>query len=157
MLSARYSRRAAIYIRSLHHLYSSASSSTPLLSVQARVGLSSNPCSLRTMATSVHPVSSSAEASKATQPTHPLPDVTSPHDTAPPPPVAGEPKQAKQQATKGQPKEKKDKKAGGGGSGAGPLELSPPPEYFQERVKIFDEYMEKYKKSIAGASRRSPC
>lgn len=45
-------------------------------------------------------------------------------------------------------KEKKDKKAGGGSSG--PLELSPPPEYFAERIKIFDEYKVKYDKWVAG-------
>lgn len=109
-----------------------------------------------------HPVSSSADPKSATaQPSHPLPDVTAPHDTAPPVPVAGaadgaapaEKKAAKpqqqQQQQQGQKKEKKDKKAGAGAS-AGPLELSPPPEYFQERIKIFDEYMEKYKKHVAG-------
>ena len=88
--------------------------------------------------------------------------MTAPHDTAPLAPVAGaadgaapaEKKAAKpQQQQQGQKKEKKDKKAGAGAS-AGPLELSPPPEYFQERIKIFDEYMEKYKKHVAGEYRR---
>ena len=101
-----------------------------------------------------HPVSSSADPKPVEQqPSHPLPDVTAPHDTAAPPKVAEEGKKAApaKQQQQGAKKEKKDKKAGSGAS-AGPLELTPPPEYFEERIKIFDEYMEKYKKHVAGAS-----
>jgi threonyl-tRNA synthetase len=54
---------------------------------------------------------------------------------------------AKQQKQQGK-KEKKDKK-GGGGAG-GPLELNPPPEFFAERMKIFDEYKAKYDKWVSG-------
>lgn len=104
------------------------------------------------MSTSIHPVSSTADPAPTTgQPSLPLPDVTAPHDTAVPPPVAEQPAKGKQQQ---QPKEKKDKKdKKGGGASSGPLELSPPPEYFEERIKIFDEYMDKYKKFVAGMSR----
>lgn len=79
-----------------------------------------------------------------------MPDVTAPHDTAPPPPVAGaqQPK-GKPQGVKGQSKEKKDKKAGAGAS-SGPLEVTPPPQFFEDRIKIWDEYMAKYKQHVAG-------
>lgn len=49
----------------------------------------------------------------------------------------------------GKKKEKKDKKGGGGGGG-GSLELNPPPEFFAERIKIYDEYKAKYDKFVAG-------
>ncbi|KAL1407409.1 threonyl-tRNA synthetase [Vanrija albida] len=42
-------------------------------------------------------------------------------------------------------KEKKEKKKGPPPSG----ELSPPPEFFEERIKIFDEHMAKYKAFVA--------
>lgn len=50
----------------------------------------------------------------------------------------------------GKAKDKKDKKAGGSGSGGGSLELAEPPEFFAERIKIFDEYKAKYDTWIAG-------
>jgi threonyl-tRNA synthetase len=107
------------------------------------------------MSTSAHPVSSTAEPAPATEQHGPLPDVTAPHDTAAPPPAAGAPQKGKQQqkeGKEGKSKDKKDKKGGGGGS-SGPLELAPPPGYFEERIKIFDEYMAKYKQHVAGESR----
>jgi hypothetical protein len=44
----------------------------------------------------------------------------------------------------------KDKK--GGSTGAGLADLNPPPEFFQERIKIFDEYKAKYDKWVSGRS-----
>lgn len=110
---------------------------------------------IRTMSTSLHSVGSTAEPAAPSQPSGPMPDVTAPHDTAPPPPVAAAPDgeqpkgKPQQQQQKGQPKEKKEKKSGGGGS-SGPLEVTPPPQFFEDRIKIFDEYMAKYKQHIAG-------
>jgi threonyl-tRNA synthetase len=48
-----------------------------------------------------------------------------------------------------QGKPKKDKAAGGS---SGPLELSPAPQFFDERIKIFDEYKAKYDAEVAGVS-----
>ena len=45
----------------------------------------------------------------------------------------------------GKKKDKKEKKGGGGA-----LELNPPPEYFAERIKIYDEYKAKYDKWVSG-------
>ena len=50
---------------------------------------------------------------------------------------------------------KKGKSAGvnggsGGGGGGGSLELSPPPEFFAERIRIYDEYKAKQDKWISG-------
>lgn len=56
-------------------------------------------------------------------------------------PVAAPADQVKQQNKK-EKKEKKEKKGG-------ISELSPPPEYFEERIKIFDEYMAKYQDFVA--------
>lgn len=76
-----------------------------------------------------------------------MPDVTAPHDTAPPPPIAD----AKPKPHPKAPKEKKDKKAGAGsGQNSGPLEVTPPPQFFEDRIKIWDEYMAQYNKSVAG-------
>jgi threonyl-tRNA synthetase len=53
---------------------------------------------------------------------------------------------------------KKDKKAGSGGnaaaaagaaSDAGPLEMSPPPKFLQDRIELFDRLQAKYKDEIA--------
>ncbi|WVQ78227.1 threonine-tRNA ligase [Cryptococcus sp. DSM 104549] len=49
-------------------------------------------------------------------------------------------------------KDKKDKKKDKGGN-AGPLELSPPPEFFAERIKIYDEYKAKYDAHVAAQPR----
>lgn len=46
-------------------------------------------------------------------------------------------------------KEKKEKKKGPPPSG----ELQPPPEFFEERIKIFDEHMAKYKAFVAAQPR----
>lgn len=56
-------------------------------------------------------------------------------------PVAAPADQVKQQNKK-EKKEKKEKKGG-------ISELNPPPEYFEERIKIFDEYMAKYQDFVA--------
>lgn len=53
-------------------------------------------------------------------------------------------------AHEGKKKEKKDKKDKKGGGASGPLELSPPPEFFAERLKIYDEWKAKYDKFVAG-------
>lgn len=73
-------------------------------------------------------------------------------------PVEGKPQQQQQQKQKqqqqqqGQKKnDKKDKKGGGGAI----AELNPPPEFFAERIKIFDEYKAKYEAHVA-AQPRSP-
>jgi threonyl-tRNA synthetase len=49
-----------------------------------------------------------------------------------------------------QAKEAKPKKEKAAGAPSGPLELNPPPGYFEERIKIFDEYKAKYDAEIAG-------
>ena len=87
--------------------------------------------------TAPHPVSSTAEA--------PAPAVGSEQTAAgasAPAAAAGKPAK---EAKAGKPK--KDKAASGP---SGPLELSPAPEYFDERIKIFDEYKKKYDAEIAG-------
>ena len=88
--------------------------------------------------TAPHPVSSTAEA--------PAPAVGSEQTAAgaSAPAAAGKPAK---EAKAGKPK--KDKAASGP---SGPLELSPAPEYFDERIKIFDEYKKKYDAEIAGMS-----
>lgn len=90
--------------------------------------------------TAPHPVSSTAEA--------PAPAVgseqTAAGASAPAAATAAAGKPAKE-AKAGKPK--KDKAASGP---SGPLELSPAPEYFDERIKIFDEYKKKYDAEIAG-------
>ncbi len=57
------------------------------------------------------------------------------------------PKEGKEKP--GKSKDKKDKKASGGGGGAG-LELSTPPEFFAERINIYDEYKAKYDQWVSG-------
>lgn len=113
------------------------------------------------MSTSAHPVHSSADPAPTNEARLPLPDVTAPHDTAAPgvvadAPVKGEKAEKGDKADKadkkgqqkeGKSKDKKDKKGGGS---SGPLEISPPPAYFEERIKIFDEHMAKYKQFVAG-------
>lgn len=42
-------------------------------------------------------------------------------------------------------KPKKDKKGGN----VGPLELNPPPEFFQERIDIYEEWKAKYSQFVA--------
>lgn len=107
-----------------------------------------------TMSAAAHPIHSTSQPAK---PAEGLEPVTPGASATPAPsaangdakapaaaPAGGKDKGEKAKA----PKEKKDKKAGGGSSG--PLELSPPPEYFQERIKIFDEYKAKYVQWVSG-------
>jgi threonyl-tRNA synthetase len=89
--------------------------------------------------TAPHPVSSTAEAHK---PAEGLEPVTAGASATPAPAAAGKPGK---EGKAGKPK--KDKAAGGS---SGPLELSPAPEYFDERIKIFDEYKKKYDAEVAG-------
>lgn len=87
--------------------------------------------------TAPHPVHSTAEAPK---PAEGLEPVTAGASATP----AGK---AGKEGKQGKPKKEK---AGGGTSG--PLELSPAPEFFDERIKIFDEYKKKYDAEVAGTS-----
>ncbi|KAI9797980.1 MAG: threonyl-tRNA synthetase [Piccolia ochrophora] len=53
-------------------------------------------------------------------------------------------------AQKSQKKDKKDKKKGGAADGAArPLELEPPPEYIDHRVKIFQNLKQQYDEEVA--------
>lgn len=90
-----------------------------------------------------HPVSSTAEAPKAAEGLEPVTAGAS----ATPAPAPATVKQGKEGK---QPKEAKPKKDKSGGAPSGPLELNPPPGYFEERIKIFDEYKAKYDAEIAG-------
>jgi threonyl-tRNA synthetase len=67
--------------------------------------------------------------------------------SAPAAPAAEQSKAPKPQQNQ---KPKKEKKAAAQGPN-GPIgaELAPPPEYFEERIKIFDEYMAKYEAFVA--------
>ena len=96
----------------------------------------------RVMSTA-HPVSSTAEPPKAAEGLEP---VTAGASATPADAAAG--KQAQPKEVK-QAKPKKDKVAGGS---SGPLELTPPPGFFEERIKIFDEYKAKYDAEVAGKS-----
>jgi threonyl-tRNA synthetase len=89
--------------------------------------------------TAPHPVHSNADAPK---PAEGLDPVTAGASATPA--AAG-----KQQKEGKQGKPKKEKAAGGS---SGPLELSPAPEFFDERIKIFDEYKKKYDAEVAGRS-----
>lgn len=73
-----------------------------------------------------------------------------PH-AADPAPAAQKPAAPKQQQ---QQKAKKEKKVAAVGPN-GPIgaELAPPPGYFEERIKIFDEYMAKYEAFVAAQPR----
>lgn len=88
---------------------------------------------IRTMSAAAHPVTSTANPAP---PAEGLEPVT---------PKASDAAKAE---AKHQKKEAKKEKKGGS---SGPLELNPPPEFFQERIKIFDEYKAKYDKWVAGA------
>ncbi|RSH95615.1 threonyl-tRNA synthetase [Saitozyma podzolica] len=99
--------------------------------------------------TSVHPVHSTSEpahAAEGLEPVTPGASATGKHAVGAAQPD-GVKKEKPQQQGKG--KDKKDKKAAAGGEAKGPLELSPPPEYFQERIKIYDEYKAKYDKWVS--------
>jgi threonyl-tRNA synthetase len=88
-----------------------------------------------------HPVSSTSEAPKAAEGLEPVTVGASATAAAPPAKQGKEGKQAK---------EAKPKKEKAAGAPSGPLELNPPPGYFEERIKIFDEYKAKYDAEIAG-------
>ncbi|GFZ46394.1 Threonine--tRNA ligase [Saitozyma sp. JCM 24511] len=99
--------------------------------------------------TSIHPVHSTSEpahAAEGLEPVTPGASATGKHAVGAAQPD-GVKKEKPQQQGKG--KDKKDKKAAAGGEAKGPLELSPPPEYFQERIKIYDEYKAKYDKWVS--------
>lgn len=102
----------------------------------------------RVMSSAPRPVSSTAEPPKAAEGLEP---VTAGASSTPAAAAAAAAPAAKQ----GQPKEAKEgkpKKDKGGGGSSGPLELTPPPAYFEERIKIFDEYKAKYDAEVAGES-----
>lgn len=103
------------------------------------------PTFLRVMSVSnaPHPVSSTAEPPKAAEGLEP---VTASASSTPAAAKQAQSKEGKQ----GKPK--KDKGGGGGGGSGGPLELNPPPGYFEERIKIFDEWKAKYDADVAGES-----
>lgn len=102
----------------------------------------------RVMSTAPHPVSSTAEPPKAAEGLEP---VTAGASSTPAAAAAAAP--AKQAQPK-EAKEGKPKKDKSGGGSSGPLELTPPPGYFEERIKIFDEYKAKYDAEVAGESLR---
>ena len=95
---------------------------------------------LRNMSAAAHPVSSTSDPAP---PAEGLAPVGAGNVSQ----SGSKPQQQKKDGKAG--KEKKDKKAG---NSSGPLELNPPPEFFAERMKIFDEYKAKYDKWVAGAS-----
>jgi threonyl-tRNA synthetase len=114
------------------------------------------------VANTPHPVSSSSEPPKAAV----GPEPVTPGASATPAPASAPAAEAKDRG-KGkeakQPKPKKEKAEGAPNGAAdsakpkkekpapsGPLELSPPPGYFDERIKIFDEYKAKYDAEVAG-------
>ena len=92
----------------------------------------------RTMSAAAHPVTSTSDPAPPAEGLQPVTPGAS--DAAPKQQQKGQGKEGK--------KDKKDKKGGGGS--AGPLELNPPPEFFAERIKIFDEYKAKYDKWVSG-------
>ena len=68
---------------------------------------------------------------------------------------AAQPSPQSKAASSKAPKEgKKDKKANGAADKE-PLELSSPPEFFAERIKIYDEYKAKHDAWVKGGSERS--
>lgn len=100
------------------------------------------------MSAAAHPITSTSE------PAAPAEDIKAvASEASKAPKEAGKPAKQQQQqkggaGEQGEKKAKKDKK--GGGASSGPLELSPPPEFFADRIKIFDEYKAKYDKWVAG-------
>jgi threonyl-tRNA synthetase len=105
--------------------------------------------------TTAHPVHSTAKPAHAAEGLNPV----TPGASATSARVEGatKPEGAKKaQQQSGKSKDKKEKKAGGG-EDKGPLELSPPPEYFAERIKIYDKYKAKYDKWAAGELLRARC
>ena len=106
------------------------------------------------MSTAPHPVSSTSDPAPPAEGIDPLTPgasaTTAPPDGTSLKPNGDKSKEGKDKQDKqNKSKEKKDKKGGGGG-GIGSLELSPPPEFFAERIKIFDEYKAKYDHWVSG-------
>lgn len=93
---------------------------------------------LRNMSAAAHPITSTSE------PAAPAEDIKAVAAQASN--TAKAPKQQQQKGAEGDKKSKKDKKGGS----SGPLELNPPPEFFADRIKIFDEYKAKYDKWVSG-------
>ena len=101
--------------------------------------------STRTMSSAAtHPISSSSDPARPAEGLNPVTPGASDASKA----AAHKEKAAGQQ--KGDKKDKKDQK--GGGASGGSLELDPPPEFFAERLKIYDEYKAKYDKWVSGWS-----
>ncbi|WVQ98556.1 threonine-tRNA ligase [Kwoniella sp. CBS 9459] len=95
------------------------------------------------MSAAAHPVSSSSDPAKPAEGLEPV----TPGASA----TTVNNKKQDQNPKQFKVKEKKEKKQGGGG---GQLELNPPPEFFAERIKIYDEYKEKYEKFVAEQERK---
>jgi hypothetical protein len=116
-------------------------SKTPFRQIQIQVKPNYIPrlphIQIMSASTAPHPVHSNADAPK---PAEGLEPVTAGASATPSAKPAKEGKQ-------GKPKKEK-----GGGGSSGPLELSPAPEFFDERIKIFDEYKAKYDAEVAGMS-----
>ena len=94
----------------------------------------------RNMSAAAHPVSSTSDPAPSAQGLNPVtPGATDAK-------AAAKQVQKQQGQQQGNKKEKKEKK---GGNASGPLELQPPPEFFAERIKIFDEYKAKYDQWVA--------
>ncbi|WVR04974.1 threonine-tRNA ligase [Kwoniella sp. DSM 27419] len=96
------------------------------------------------MSAATHPVSSTSEPAKPAEGLEPV----TPGASA----TAVEKKQEQGQQGQKQKKDKKEKKQGNGGGGQ--LEVSPPPAFFAERIKIYDEYKLKYDKFVAEQERK---
>ncbi|OCF35327.1 threonine-tRNA ligase [Kwoniella heveanensis BCC8398] len=94
------------------------------------------------MSTAAHPVHSTSEPAKPAEGLEPVTPGAS---------ATTANKKQDQNPKQFKVKEKKEKKQGGGG---GQLELNPPPEFFAERIKIYDEYKEKYEKFVAEQERK---
>ncbi|WWD15705.1 threonine-tRNA ligase [Kwoniella shandongensis] len=92
------------------------------------------------MSTAPHPVSSTSEPARPAEGLEPV----TPGASA----TTVKPDGAKKEGKEKKVKEKKDKKGAAGGAN-GPLELNPPPEFFAERIKIYDEYKAKYDKWVS--------
>ena len=106
--------------------------------------------SARAMSTSApHPISSTSDPAAPAEGLSPItPESSSAH------PKANGQKEVKAKGGadgegKQSKKDKKEKKASGSATGG---VLDPPPEYFAERIKIYDEYKEKYDQWVSGES-----
>jgi threonyl-tRNA synthetase len=105
-----------------------------------------NAPTIQNMSAAAHPITSTSEPAPVAEGLAPVGagEATSANSD----PKAKPQQQGKKDGKDGKAgKDKKDKKAG---SSSGPLELNPPPEFFAERIKIFDEYKAKYDQFVAG-------